>query len=138
MGMLHEFKEFAMRGNVIDLAVGVVIGAAFGKIVTALVEKIIRVVPAGYGLEIDTSAWPLPAVFDVSRKRWIDTGGATADAISAQGHQEVAATVQYRHHGRALGQAGVRQLTGGGQVQLCVTRKFRGRQGSAGKAQTNA
>jgi large conductance mechanosensitive channel len=36
-----EFKEFAMRGNVIDLAVGVVIGAAFGKIVSALVEAVI-------------------------------------------------------------------------------------------------
>ena len=41
MGMISEFKEFAMRGNVIDLAVGVVIGAAFGKIVTALVEKVV-------------------------------------------------------------------------------------------------
>ena len=41
MGMIREFKEFAMRGNVLDLAVGVVLGAAFGKIVTALVEKII-------------------------------------------------------------------------------------------------
>jgi large conductance mechanosensitive channel len=41
MGMLQEFKAFAMRGNVVDLAVGVVIGGAFGKIVTALVEKII-------------------------------------------------------------------------------------------------
>ena len=41
MGMISEFKEFAMRGNVIDLAVGVVIGAAFGKIVTALVDKVI-------------------------------------------------------------------------------------------------
>ena len=41
MGMMTEFKEFAMRGNVIDLAVGVVIGAAFGKIVTALVDKVI-------------------------------------------------------------------------------------------------
>ncbi len=41
MGFITEFKEFATRGNVIDLAVGVVIGAAFGKIVTALVEKII-------------------------------------------------------------------------------------------------
>ena len=41
MGMTQEFKEFAMRGNVIDLAVGVVIGAAFGKIVTALVDKVI-------------------------------------------------------------------------------------------------
>ena len=39
--MLKEFKEFAMRGNVLDLAVAVVIGAAFGKIVTALVENII-------------------------------------------------------------------------------------------------
>lgn len=39
--MLKEFKEFAMRGNVIDLAVGVIIGAAFGKIVTSLVNDII-------------------------------------------------------------------------------------------------
>lgn len=41
MSMLKEFKEFAMKGNVIDLAVGVVIGTAFGKIVTSLVEDII-------------------------------------------------------------------------------------------------
>ncbi|MDO5505955.1 MAG: large conductance mechanosensitive channel protein MscL, partial [Pseudoxanthomonas suwonensis] len=41
MGMMSEFKEFAMRGNVVDLAVGVVIGAAFGKIVTALVDNVI-------------------------------------------------------------------------------------------------
>ena len=39
--MLSEFKAFAMRGNVMDLAVGVVIGAAFGKIVTSLVDQII-------------------------------------------------------------------------------------------------
>ena len=39
--MFKEFREFAMRGNVIDLAVGVVIGGAFGKIVTALVDKVI-------------------------------------------------------------------------------------------------
>ena len=41
MGMAKEFKEFAMRGNVVDLAVGVVIGAAFGKIVTSLVGDIL-------------------------------------------------------------------------------------------------
>lgn len=41
MSFMKEFKEFAMRGNVIDLAVAVVIGAAFGKIVAALVEGII-------------------------------------------------------------------------------------------------
>jgi len=39
--MLTEFKEFAMRGNVIDLAVGVVIGGAFGKIVTSLVNDVV-------------------------------------------------------------------------------------------------
>jgi len=41
MGFFKEFKEFAMRGNVIDLAVGVVIGGAFGKIVTSLVDDIV-------------------------------------------------------------------------------------------------
>lgn len=41
MSLISEFKQFAMRGNVIDLAVGVVIGAAFGKIVSALVSGII-------------------------------------------------------------------------------------------------
>lgn len=41
MSMLQEFKEFAMRGNVLDMAVGVVIGAAFGKIVTSLVNDVI-------------------------------------------------------------------------------------------------
>jgi large conductance mechanosensitive channel len=39
--MFKEFKEFAMRGNVIDLAVGVIIGAAFGKIVSSFVEDVI-------------------------------------------------------------------------------------------------
>lgn len=41
MGMLQEFKEFAMRGNVVDLAVGVVIGGAFGKIVSSVVADMI-------------------------------------------------------------------------------------------------
>jgi large conductance mechanosensitive channel len=41
MGLLKEFKEFAMRGNVVDLAVGVIIGAAFGKIVDSLVKDVI-------------------------------------------------------------------------------------------------
>ena len=41
MGMLKEFKDFAMKGNIIDLAVAVIIGAAFGKIVTKLTETVI-------------------------------------------------------------------------------------------------
>lgn len=47
MGFIKEFKEFAVRGNVIDLAVGVIIGASFGKIVTALVDDVIMP-PIGY------------------------------------------------------------------------------------------
>lgn len=39
--MLKEFKEFAMRGNVVDMAVGIIIGAAFGKIVSSLVKDIV-------------------------------------------------------------------------------------------------
>ena len=39
--MLKEFKEFAVKGNVVDLAVGIIIGAAFGKIVNSLVEDVI-------------------------------------------------------------------------------------------------
>jgi large conductance mechanosensitive channel len=55
-GMLKEFKAFAMRGNVVDLAVGVVIGAAFGKIVTSLVADVITpvigfVTPGGADLK---------------------------------------------------------------------------------------
>lgn len=41
MGIFSEFKEFAMKGNVVDLAVGVIIGAAFGKIVSSLIENVI-------------------------------------------------------------------------------------------------
>jgi large conductance mechanosensitive channel len=41
MGMIKEFKEFAMKGNVVDLAIGVVIGAAFGKIVSSLIDDVI-------------------------------------------------------------------------------------------------
>jgi large conductance mechanosensitive channel len=41
MGMLREFKTFALKGNVIDLAVGVIIGAAFGKIVASLVDDLV-------------------------------------------------------------------------------------------------
>ena len=41
MGMMTEFKEFAMKGNVVDMAVGIIIGAEFGKIVNSLVNDII-------------------------------------------------------------------------------------------------
>jgi large conductance mechanosensitive channel len=47
MSLLKEFKEFAMRGNVVDMAVGVIIGAAFGKIITSLVDNVMMP-PIGY------------------------------------------------------------------------------------------
>ena len=61
MSMLKEFKEFAMRGNVIDLAVGVVIGGAFGKIVTSLVDQIVMP-PIGAltgGIDFSDMKWVL-------------------------------------------------------------------------------
>ena len=53
--MLREFREFIMRGNVIDLAVAVVIGAAFGSVVTALVENLITPLIAAIGGQPDFS-----------------------------------------------------------------------------------
>lgn len=63
MGFFSEFKSFAMRGNVIDLAVGVVIGAAFGKIVTSLVDQMIMP-PIGMligGVDFSAYKWVLQA-----------------------------------------------------------------------------
>ena len=61
MGMVSEFKEFAMRGNVVDLAVGVVIGGAFGKIVSSLVSDVIMP-PIGWligGVDFSALKWVL-------------------------------------------------------------------------------
>lgn len=60
MGWIKEFREFAMKGNMIDLAVGVVIGGAFGKIVTSLVSNIImpplNLLTAKYGVNFSDLA----------------------------------------------------------------------------------
>jgi large conductance mechanosensitive channel len=56
MSMMKEFRDFAMKGNVVDLAVGVVIGAAFGKIVTSLVEDIMMPVIGWVVGKVDFSA----------------------------------------------------------------------------------
>lgn len=61
MSLASEFKAFVMRGNVLDLAVGVVIGAAFGKIVTSLVDQIIMP-PIGLligGVDFSSYKWIL-------------------------------------------------------------------------------
>ena len=76
MGMINEFKEFAMRGNVIDLAVGVVIGGAFGKIVTSLVDNIIMP-PIGLllgGVDFSDIGWTL-------RGATVDAAGEEVPAV---------------------------------------------------------
>jgi large conductance mechanosensitive channel len=63
MSLVREFKTFAMRGNVVDLAVGVVIGASFGKIVTAFVDQILMP-PIGLmigGVDFSAYKWILKA-----------------------------------------------------------------------------
>jgi large conductance mechanosensitive channel len=57
--MVQEFREFLLRGNVIDLAVAVVIGAAFGAIITSLVEDIITPLLGLLGIP-DFSGWVIP------------------------------------------------------------------------------
>lgn len=66
MGMIQEFKDFAMRGNVLDLAVGVIMGAAFSPIVSTLVDNIVMP-PIGYlmaGVDFSTLAVALPTPTD--------------------------------------------------------------------------
>lgn len=53
MGFLKEFKEFALKGNVVDMAVGVIIGAAFGKIVTSLVNDLLMPLLGSLTGEVD-------------------------------------------------------------------------------------
>ena len=80
--MLKEFKEFAMRGNVLDMAIGVIIGAAFGKIITSLVGDILMP-PIGLALgKLDFS------------NLFIDLSGAHYPTIAAA-KQAGAATINY-------------------------------------------
>jgi large conductance mechanosensitive channel len=71
--MLEEFKKFAMRGNVVDLAVGVIIGAAFGAIVNSLVNDIIMPIIGAVTGGLDFSNYYLPLSSKV-------TAGVLADA----------------------------------------------------------
>ncbi|WP_299467528.1 large-conductance mechanosensitive channel protein MscL [uncultured Gimesia sp.] len=77
MSMIQEFKEFAMKGNVVDMAVGIVIGAAFGKIVTSFVSNIIMP-PVGLligGVDFSNLALTL-------KKASVDEAGKTIEAVS--------------------------------------------------------
>ena len=81
MGMMKEFKEFAIKGNVIDMAVGIIIGAAFGKIVSSLVADVVMppigailggVDFSGLALTVKEAAGDMPAVV-ISYGKFIQT-----------------------------------------------------------------
>jgi large conductance mechanosensitive channel len=80
MGVLKEFRDFAVRGNVIDLAVGVIIGAAFGKIVDSLVRDIIMPV-----VNILVGGFDFTNKFFVLREPANYTGARTYDALTKAG-----------------------------------------------------
>ena len=75
MGMLSEFKDFAMRGNVVDLAVGVIIGGAFGKIVSTLVDKIMMPIIGFLTGGIDFAKQSYPIVVEVMTDGKVTTPG---------------------------------------------------------------
>jgi large conductance mechanosensitive channel len=76
-GFFAEFKEFAMRGNVIDLAVGVVIGGAFGKITSSVVNDIIMPLISMLTGGIDFSQWKI-----VLKEAVVENGEEVAAAVS--------------------------------------------------------
>jgi len=66
MSVLKEFREFAVKGNVVDMAVGIIIGAAFGKIVSSLVSDVVTP-PLGYligGVDFTKLAYTMPALLE--------------------------------------------------------------------------
>ena len=72
MSLISEFREFVLRGNVIDLAVAVVIGAAFGKIITALVDGIVMPVISMLTGGVSVADWKFvitPAQLDAAGKQ---------------------------------------------------------------------
>lgn len=78
--MLKEFRDFALKGNVVDLAVGVIIGAAFGKIVSSLVEDVIMPIVGIFG-KADFTNYFLPLSSTVNASNLADArkqGGVLA------------------------------------------------------------
>lgn len=90
MRFLDEFKAFIARGNVVDLAVGVVIGAAFGKIVSALVDGIVMPLLAILtgGIKVDQWKWVL-------RPEHVDAAGKATPEIAVKYGAVLQATLDF-------------------------------------------
>ncbi len=77
MGLIQEFRDFAMKGNVVDMAVGIVIGAGFGAVVNAFVEKVVMPLVGMMG-GVDFSSYDIPLVQEVKNA----TGDVTTKAVN--------------------------------------------------------
>lgn len=76
MGMMKEFKDFAMKGNVLDMAIGIIIGAAFGKIVSSFVADVIMP-PIGMligGVDFSNLSWVLKEATETAEAVTINYG----------------------------------------------------------------
>ena len=76
MGMIKEFKEFAMKGNVMDMAIGIIIGAAFGKIISSFVGDVLMP-PIGAllgGVDFSTLSWVIKEATETAETVTINYG----------------------------------------------------------------
>lgn len=83
MGMVKEFKEFAMKGNVVDMAVGIIIGGAFGKIVSSMVNDIIMPIVGMLTGGVDFSQ--LYANLSGNERESLEAAREAGDAVVAYG-----------------------------------------------------
>ena len=98
MGMIGEFKEFISKGNVLDLAVGVVIGAAFGKIVTALVDGIVMPI-VGVALGgVSVSDWKY-----VMKPETVDAAGAKVAEVAVRYGMFIQTLIDFLPDARNIG-----------------------------------
>ena len=91
MGMFKEFKEFALKGNLIDMAIAFVMGVAFGKVVTAFVEKVFAPVTSLItgGVDLNSQAYILkPEVKDA-------TGKVTTEAVAIHWGEFITACMDF-------------------------------------------
>lgn len=113
MGLIKEFRTFAMKGSVVDLAVGVIIGAAFGKIVTSLVEDILMP-PIGRmigGLDFSNLYISLSDRVDAENARLAAEAAAKSAAPATQNAEGITAAVSsFVPHGHLLALADAKKL----------------------------
>ena len=89
MGMLKEFKEFAMKGNLVDIAVAFVMGAAFGKVITSLTEGMVApLVGMITGRDLSDNMWTV-------KEATTDAAGKAVPAVAVKWGAFITATIDF-------------------------------------------